>query len=45
MNDNILEATEFFFTSLTTADSAVTLDPDIIWVDILEDTNDGRNYL
>ena len=42
LNDGILEATESFFASLTTADSAVTLDPNMAQVDILEDPDDGR---
>ena len=43
INDDILEGTESFTASLTTSDSAVTLNPDLAWVDIFDDPNDGKN--
>ena len=43
INDDILEDTESFTASLTTSDSAVTLNPDLARVDIFEDPNDGNN--
>ena len=42
LNDGILEATESFFVSLTTADSAITLVPRMTKVDLLEDPNDSK---
>ena len=44
LNDGILEATEGFFVSLTTADPAVTIDPNMAQVDILEDPDDGKKW-
>ena len=43
INDDILEDIESFTVSLTTSDSAVTLNPDLARVDIVEDPNDGKN--
>ena len=43
INDDNLEDTESFTASLTTSDSAVTLNPDLARVDIFEDPNDGKN--
>ena len=43
INDDILEDIESFTASLTTSDSAVTLNPDLARVDIIEDPNDGKN--
>ena len=42
MNDDILETTESFSASLTSADSAVTLVPNTTQIEILADPNDGK---
>ncbi len=43
INDDILEDTESFTASLTTSDSAVTLNPDLARVDISEGSIDGKS--
>ena len=44
VNDDILEGNEDFFTSLTTTDAAVILNPDEAMVSILEDPTDGKSH-